>query len=812
MPSATHALVFCAFLLAVVEKTAAQTQPDVSIFDEHEPIGGRVYYDSSVGVLTAPSKLKLGGPGDKAIILTNVAYTGEDSALLQWTSVPKGDWKLFVARPGFKTANVAGYSNLVLFINGPASIDAAALPKLGLESSPPDVQTSLVNLGDYLQSGMDGDTGTWQQISIPLTDFAPKTGFSLTKLKDAFFAQGTTDNVAHTIWFDDIKVVGNGGGLINTNPPAAPTNLVALGGDRSVVLHWDRNSETNLAGYLVFRGTSNSNGLAQLTATPVPIQSYADLAVTNGQTYFYAVAAVSSAQVQSLRGIPARTTPHAFTDDDDFLEYLQQTAFDYFWYEANPSNGLVRDRNVPTSDCSIAAVGFGLTGMGIAVDHGWVSRTQAAARTLTTLRTFWEQPQGTNVTGNIGYKGWFYHFLDMDAALRSGTTELSSIDTALLLAGILQSKQYFNSADTNEVTIRSLADSIYNRVDWQWMADGTNSLTFGWRPESGFITNRWIGYDEAMILYLLGLGATNNPLSASAWDYWTSGYNWQTNYGLAFVTFPPLFGHQYSHCWVDFRHNADAYMRAKGLTYFENSRRATLAQRLYCMANPSGFLGYGSNVWGLTACDGPGTAPYLAYAARGAPPPLNDDGTIAPTAAAGSTPFTPEYSIPTLRYFYDRFLTNIWTGYGFRDAFNLQANWWDPQVLGIDQGPILIMVENYRSGRVWDLFTQNTEIQHGLQAAGFVEGQFLTDISIEAQPTQKAFTLSWKGPATAVYGVEYSVDLFNWLLSPVAPTGMLLNPISPSTFHWQDAGPPATLSLPIDNSFRFYRVFQLPAP
>jgi len=347
-----------------------------------------------------------------------------------------------------------------------------------------------------------------------------------------------------------------------------------------------------------------------------------------------------------------------------------------------------------------------------------------------------------------------------------------------------------------------------NRVDWPWMANGGDSLTLGWYPNTGFIAHRWIGYNEATILYLLGMGAATNPLPAAYWASWTSGYEWQTNYGHSFVQFPPLFGHQYSHCWVDFRHLSDAYMNDKGTTYFENSRRATLAQRAYAVANPGGFIGYGTNLWGLTACDGPGSAGFFSYIARGAPPPLNDDGTIAPTAAGGSMPFAPEYSLPTLRYFYDQFRTNIWTGYGFRDAFNLKANWWDPDVLGIDQGPILLMLENHRTQKVWRRFMQVAEIQRGLQTAGFVKLPF---VPLRAQygPGPGAFTVSWEALGGRSYQLEYSPDLLNWFGSP---TGFLMGTGVGTTLSWQDDGPPATDAIPLNVPRRFYRVFQLGAP
>jgi hypothetical protein len=323
----------------------------------------------------------------------------------------------------------------------------------------------------------------------------------------------------------------------------------------------------------------------------------------------------------------------------------------------------------------------------------------------------------------------------------------------------------------------------------------------GWQPPGTFLSGNWIGYDEGMILYCLGLGTATNPLPASAWDRWTSGYTWATNYGLAFVPFPPLFGHQYSHCWIDFRHTADAYMNSHNTTYFENSRRATLAQRSYCIANPLGRVGYSTNVWGLTACDGPS-----GYAARGAPPSQNDDGTIAPTAAGGSMPFTPEYSLPALRRFYTNYRRNIWTAYGFRDAFNLGAQWYGPDELGIDQGPIVIMIENYRTQRVWRLFMRNEEIQRGLQRAGFGPLAFV-DPKLQALPDQNICNVSWGAMAGRTYQVEFSSDLDTWFASP---TGELL--AAGPTATWTDSGPPGTPALPFTVPQRFYRVFQFGNP
>jgi hypothetical protein len=583
-----------------------------------------------------------------------------------------------------------------------------------------------------------------------------------------------------------------------------PTGLVSRTGDQSIVLHWDQGNEPDISGYRVYRSLTNGGTFVLLNPTGLlASRGYCDVsaAVINGQTNYYQVTAVNSNSQESPPSSSLAAVPHTFANDDEFLEYLQEVNFDYFWYLANPSNGLVPDRTMSGSACSIAAVGFGLTAIAIGIDHGWITRTQGVARVLTTLNTFLQGPQGTNTFGTIGYNGWFYHFLDMNSAVRA-SAELSSIDTVLLLAGILDAKQYFTGANSDETAIRTTADAIFNRVDWTWMSRGSNMVSMGWFPGSGFIANNWVGYDEAMILYCLGLGAATNPLPATAWDAWTSGYTWETFYGLSFVPFPPLFGHQYSHCWIDFRHIGDAYMNSHNSSYFENSRRATLAQRSYCIANPLNHVGYNGTVWGLTACDGPS-----GYSAHGAPPGQGDDGTIAPTAAGGSIAFTPEYSLPTLRYFYSSYRrAGMWTAYGFRDAFNLGASWVGPDELGIDQGPIVIMIENYRTQRVWRRFMQNDVVQRGLQRAGFVPLDFRL-AGLEIEPAQNTVTLNWAAPTGGAYQVEYSPDLSFWFESP---TGDLTAP-GPSA-SWIDNGPPSTLASPFSVSNRFYRVFQFGLP
>jgi hypothetical protein len=493
---------------------------------------------------------------------------------------------------------------------------------------------------------------------------------------------------------------------------AVPKGLVQRVGDQSVILHWDPAVDAHLAGYRVYREPS-ATAAAEPLGTLVSTNHYVDVAVENNTTYRYQVRAVDTAGRESHDAATLSATPHVL-HDEAFLDLVQHTAFDYFWYETNLANGLVKDRSGETSLASVAAVGFGLSALTVGIDRGWINREAGRARVLTTLAFLWGSPHGPEADAT-GYKGFYYHFLDLHTGQRAPDAELSTIDTALLLGGVLHAQQYFDQPDATEARIRALADALYRRVEWSWMQVRLAKICHGWTPETGFLPYDWGGYNEAMILYLLALGSPTFPISAHAWAAWTSSYAWQTHYGQEFIVFPPLFGHQYSHVWIDFRGIQDAYMREKGLDYFENSRRATLANRAYALANPHGWAEYGANVWGLTASDIPSS-----YRARGAPPAESDDGTIAPTAAGGSFAFTPHESLAALQYMYATYRPQIWGPYGFKDAFNPSQKWFATGSLGIDQGPIVLMIENSRTSRVWHVFMQHAAIQRGLARAGFV--------------------------------------------------------------------------------------------
>jgi hypothetical protein len=420
------------------------------------------------------------------------------------------------------------------------------------------------------------------------------------------------------------------------------------------------------------------------------------------------------------------------------LDALQRHSFEYFLRETNPKNGLVADKSQPGSPASIAAVGFALAAYPVGVERGWMTRTDALARTLAILRFFWASPQGTTPDAT-GHKGFYFHFLDMGTGHRAGLCELSTIDSTFLFAGMLAAAAYFDHDEQDEQTVRTLADALYRRADWAWACNGAATVTHGWTPEGGFLPYRWSGYDEATLLYVLGLGSPTHPLAPESYAAWTSTYEWKTIYGHDLLYGGPLFIHQYSHIWLDMRGIQDAFARDKGIDYAENSRRATHVQREYAIRNPLDFAGYGENFWGLTASDGPGWTTrrlkgiertFFDYTARGAPYGP-DDGTVAPWAVAASLPFAPEIVLPTLKHFQDVY-PQVTGEYCFRCSFNLSffedvdcngdVGWTSRHHFGINVGPVVLMFENHRSDFLWRLMRTCPYVIAGLQRAGFRNG------------------------------------------------------------------------------------------
>ena len=424
----------------------------------------------------------------------------------------------------------------------------------------------------------------------------------------------------------------------------------------------------------------------------------------------------------------------AVVSNEVLLDHLQRAAFDYFVQAFNPVNGLVADTSRAHSPSSIAVVGFALSVYPVAVEHGWMTRTAAIERSLTTLRFFRDSDQsgGPEATG---YKGFYYHFLDMHSGVRVWRSELSMIDTALLLAGALTAASYFSADNTEEIELRGLVDILYRRVDWRWAQNGNATIRQGWKPECGFLNYGWDGYNEGIVLYVLALGSPTHPIASDRYAAWTQTYQWENLYGYDFLYSGPLFTHQFSHAWIDFRGIQDRFMREKNCDYFENSRRATEIQREYGRRNPHRFSGYDEDCWGLTACDGPNNElPELAnetrrlfgYAARGVPfgP---DDGTLSGWAALASLPFAPEPTLRAVRTMLQRY-PEMLPSRQYASSFNPglagagHDSWISAGHFGLDQGIVVMMIENHRSGLIWRLLRGCPCIATGLRRGGFRGG------------------------------------------------------------------------------------------
>src|SRR5690348_6862580 len=433
---------------------------------------------------------------------------------------------------------------------------------------------------------------------------------------------------------------------------------------------------------------------------------------------------------------PSADDLHRLPTDED-LNRLQWTTVLYYLHETNPDNGLVRDKTDPAAPSSIAACGLALATIPVIVERQVVIRKFAAKIARRRLRNLLDLPQGPGPDA-AGYKGFFYHFLDIDTGRRVWDCELSTLDSAFLFAGVLTCATYFDADTADEAEVRSLADELYRRADWDWARDGGPTLTHGWRPGTGFIPHRYQGYDEGLLLYVLGLGSPTHPLPPESYAAYCATYQWKQIYDRELLYSGPLFTHQLSHLWIDFRGLRDAFMRDRGSDYFENTRQATFVQQEYAIRNPLQFAGYGDRCWGFTACDGPGWVKrvvdgvereFFHYFARGAPYGP-DDGTVAPWVVVASLPFAPEIVLPTICHLAGMNLGGQNKRYGFKPSFNQTfrvddspTGWWvTPHYFGIDQGPVALMIENYRSGLIWDIMRRSPYIVTGLRRAGFTGG------------------------------------------------------------------------------------------
>lgn len=439
--------------------------------------------------------------------------------------------------------------------------------------------------------------------------------------------------------------------------------------------------------------------------------------------------------VKSTDNLPV-PDPHG--SDTVMLDKLQRETFDYFLNEVNPITGLIADKTAPGNPASISVTGMAITTYIIGVEKKYLTRNNAVERILRILRFFYDSQQSRK-TNATGYKGFYYHFLKMNNGERDWKCELSTIDTALFIAGALSAANYFTKDNREEEELRNLADKLYRRVDWQWALNKGLTLSHGWKPSSGFLPYRWDdNYSEAIIMYMLALGSPTFPIKPEGYTEWTKTFKLTKVYDISYLYAGPLFIHQFSHMWIDFRGIQDAFNKKAGFDYFENSRRATHVHRQYAIENKNQFKHYGEFGWGLTASDGPGNKvlkvdgikrTFYGYLARGAPfgP---DDGTVSPWAVVASLPFAPDIVTDTIRHAIKQLPSQPEHRHGFDASFNPtfpgksgNPNGWVSQwQFGLNQAPIVIMIENYNTDLIWNVMKKCSYIIDGLKKAGFKNG------------------------------------------------------------------------------------------
>jgi len=665
------------------------------------------YYDPSYGIASSPSYLELINT-NKCPVDTIHFYSGTNSLRLHWISKAGGSWGMAIAADGWVGHNVNQVDSIIFMAYSDVVIDSSQLPEMYIE----DLNNNKTPK-EYISKYVDSiKAKTWQKISVPLSIFKNNPGSTdLTEIKTIYFGQGNSDGVEHTIYLDDIMMI-----KADTTPISIPTGFTATAYDSHIDLTWDASPDTNVSAYYIYKLEDSTYKRLAMVTTP-DIRIYEDFVGSPGITATYKISAISIGGNESALSSPVTATTYSMTDDQ-LLTMLEKATFRYFWDYAHPVCGLARERLGSGNTVTIGGSGFGVMAILVGIYRNFITREQGIQRMLKILDFL--------STKADRFHGAFPHWLDGNTGkvipFSSQDDGGDLVETGFMMEGLLTARQFFNQNTTDEDSIRSMITNLWQSVDWNFYRGYPNNyaLYWHWSPNYGFNgnTNFLIqGYNEAMIIYLLAVASPTHPVSKYFYSIGWAGssyINGKSFYGYPLYVGPdyggPLFFSQYSFLGFDPRNKKDKYT-----DYFINNRNMTLINRAYCIANPNHFAGYDSVTWGLTSSDGP--SGYNAFS------PTNDNGTIAPTAALSSMPYTPTESIAAFENFYHKYGKKIWGPFGFKDAFNVSQNWYADSYIAIDEGPIIDMVENYRSQLLWNNFMANPEIQPMLDSLGFVKDE-----------------------------------------------------------------------------------------
>jgi len=677
------------------------------LYFQDSPTAG--YYEYSWMELTSPSVLERGGtdltrfPVESAI----PAQQGMNALRLHWTSAQGGDWAAIAAGLNWTAKDISNTDTLCFYLYSVEGISSENLPKIFMEDIN-NTRTTKIPLTPF--SG-DLIAGIWTRITMPVSQFISSSPLvDFTKIKTVGWAQNTSDNTSHTLLIDNVRVF-TGSGI--STPVAVPANFYAKGYDSHVYLTWKPNTESHLGGYEIFQSADSGVSFHIRCVAAKTDSVYTDFVGTQGTNLHL---------LYKIRAMNDESQPSAFSDsvpadthvmsDEELLDMTQEATFRYFWDNTDPNSGLARERNTSGTTVTTGGSGFGVMAILVGIERGFITREQGIQRMLKILNFLQNADR---------FHGVWPHWIDGNTGRVIPFSPKDNggdiVETSFMIEGLLTARNYFNQNTPDEQQIVQKITGLWEAVEWDWYTRNNSGFIYWhWSPNYAWQMNMPIyGYMEAMIVYILAIASPTHPVPPA---YWTSGWaasnayhNGRTYYDIKLDVGPdkggPLFFAHYSFLGFDPRNKKDNFTN-----YFINNIHHTQINRAYCIANPHQFAGYGENCWGLTASDDPGG--YQAHE------PNNDNGTITPTAALSSMPYTPEYSMVALKHFYRDLGQNIWGNQGFCDAFNIGDNWYADSYLAIDQGPIIDMIENYRSQLLWNNFMANAEIQPALDSIGFV--------------------------------------------------------------------------------------------
>lgn len=631
---------------------------------------------------------------------------GNNCLRLNWTSKPGGNWFAIAAGLSWSEKNLSQTDTLTFWLRAMQPMDSAALPKIFMEDAA-NVKTTLYPFGRWC---MNLEAGNWTKVTIPMALFLNQGDpVNFTKIKTIGFAQHQADGVNHTLFVDDMRVFTGSG----TSPIAEPPQgVTATGYDRHIELNWQPNPESYVLSYEIQNSTDNGTTWNTLKVVNKATPYYLHWAGSSDYSAWYRILAINASNEPSAPSDTVVASTYAATDDE-MLDMVQQYTFRYFWDFAHPASGLARERNTSGNTVTSGGSGFGIMALPIGIERGFITREQGVQRMLKIL-DFLETADR--------FHGVWPHWLDGNTGKTVPFSTYDNggdlVETGLLVQGLLVARQYFNGQNTDEIAIANRITALWESVEWDWYSrNNSGVLYWHWSPNYEWQINMDIrGWNEAAIVYMLAIASPTHSVDASYWNNGWAGRSYYKN-GKSFYGYKldvgwdrggPLFFAQYSFLGFDPRNLRDNYTN-----YFNLNRNHTLIHRAYCIDNPKNYAGYGENCWGFTASDDPDG--YKVHE----PTSDRDNGTITPTAALSSMPYTPELSLAALKHFYRELGNKTWGWMGFYDAFNQQRNWWASSYLAIDQGPIIGMIENSRSGLLWNNFMANPEIQPMLDAIGF---------------------------------------------------------------------------------------------